>query len=49
MMRERVLYWSDEDGMPSGMGYSEGEMTTLKAHKGDIATVVERMEKAQLR
>jgi hypothetical protein len=48
IMRERVLYWSDEDGMPSGMGYSEDEMATLKEHQGDIATVVERLEKAKL-
>lgn len=48
IMRERVLYWSDEDGMPSGMGFSEDEMATLKEHQGDIATVVERLDKAKL-
>lgn len=48
IMRERVLYWADEDGMPSGMGFSEGEMGTLSAHKDDIAAVVERLKKAKV-
>ena len=48
IMRERVLYWSKAKGRPSGMGFSDGEMSALTAKKGDLEHVVERMRKAKI-
>ena len=48
IMRERVLYWSDENGRPSGMGYSEGEMSALGTVKVRLEEVVKGMRKAKI-
>ena len=48
VMRERVLYWADEDGRPSGMGFSEAEMGLLTEKKDAIAQAVKVMRKAKV-
>ena len=46
--RERVLYWADEDGRPSGMGFSVAEMGLLTDKKDAIAQAVKVMRRAKV-
>ncbi len=48
IMRERVIYWSQRSGRPTGMGYSDGEMAALGGEKSNIERVVRRMRDARI-
>jgi hypothetical protein len=48
LMRERLLYWAREDGRPSGMGFSEAEMSTLTGKKDGIDEAVKKLRDAKV-
>ncbi len=48
IMRERVLYWSSQDGRPTGMGFSDTEMSALAAHKEALERATRDMDDANV-
>ena len=48
IMRERVIYWSEKDGRPEGMGYTQDEIDLLAGRADDVNGTIERMKKAKV-
>ena len=48
VMRERVLYWWENDQRPEGMGYTQGEIDILAERASDVDDAFKQMKKAKV-
>lgn len=48
IMRERVLYWWEQDRRPARMGYTQGEIDLLGERADDVEEAFQKMKKARV-
>ena len=48
IMRERLIYWSEQDGRPAGMGYTQAEIDILAERADDVNGAIDKMKKAKV-
>jgi hypothetical protein len=48
IMRERVLYWAEENQRPEGMGYTQGEIEILHQRADAVTHAISAMKKAKV-